>query len=131
MHPLHFLPFARCSIACSKGRLRLLLDQSSSHDWKKGLTISEAERARTSYPSFDNPNIWSRLDESNEARTWKAAVRFYEKSLLTAAVRFYALVNDRSKVITLLAGVGWGNTAHLEEKLEDRWEYIEARAKMQ
>jgi len=102
--------------------------ESSSRDWKEGLTISEAERARTSYPSFDDPNIWNRFDDSSEARTWKAAVGFYEKSLLTAAVRFSALVNDRSKVVALLAGAGWGNTEHLEEKLETRWEYIEARS---
>lgn len=78
------------------------------------------ERARTSYPSFDNPNIWNRFDNCSEARTWKAAVGFYEKSLLTAAVCFYALINDRSKVVALLAGAGWGNTEHLEEILEAR-----------
>ncbi len=54
-------------------------------------------------------------------------MRFYEKSLLTAAVRFYTLVNDRSKVIVLLSRVGWGTTEHLEEKLEARWGYIETR----
>jgi len=128
MQPLHFLPFVRCSIACPNGKFRLLLDQSSSRDWKGALTTSEAEKARTSYPSFDDPNIWNRFDDSSEARTWKAAVRFYEKSLLTAAVRFYALADDRSKVVALLVGAGWGNTEHLEEKLEARWGYIEARA---
>ncbi len=72
--------------------------------------------------------IWHLFDDSREAHTWKAAVRFYEKSLLTAAVRFYTLVNDRSKVIALLSGVGWGNADYLQEKLEARWGYIEARA---
>jgi len=55
-------------------------------------------------------------------------VDFYEKSLLTAAVRFYVLVNDGSKVVALLAGAGWGNAEHLEEKLAAHWKYIEARA---
>ena len=128
MQPLHFLPLVRCSIACPKGKVRLLLNQSSSRDWKGALAISEAERTRTSYPSFDDPNVWNRFDDSREARTWKAAVGFYEKSLLTAAVRFYALVDDRSKVVALLAGAGWGNAEYLEEKLEARWGYIEARA---
>jgi len=95
---------------------------------KGWLAISEAGKARTSYPSFDDPNIWHLFDDSKEADTWKAAVRFYEKSLLTAAVRVYTLVNDRSKVIALLSGVGWGNVDYLEKRLKARWGYIEARA---
>ena len=126
--PFHFLPFAQCSIACLRGKLRLLLDLSSLRNRKVWLAISEAERASNSYQTFDDPNTWHLFDDSKAADTWKAAVKFYEKSLLTAAVRFYTLVNDRSKVIALLSGVGWGNTDYLEEKLEARWGYIEARA---
>jgi hypothetical protein len=89
--------------------------------------MSESKRVRTFHPSFDDPNSWKRFDSSKEAWAWEAAVRFYEKSLLTAAVRFYALANDRSKVVILLSNAGWGNTNHLEETLEARWADIEAR----
>src|SRR5215204_2221174 len=81
--PFHFLPFAQCSIACLRGKLRLLLDLSSLRNRKVWLAISEAERASNSYQTFDDPNTWHLFDDSKAADTWKAAVKYLESFVVT------------------------------------------------